>query len=171
MAADLNPYAAPRAELDGAPGDGKFQEPRLFSVSGRMGRIRYLSNCVGVFLAGMMLMGALSAALGAAGVVRYEIYMAVMGLVYLAVLVLWFMLAIQRLHDIDQRGGLSMFFVIPFLNILFLFYLLLMPGDEEANRFGPPTPPNGLLAVVIACAFPLLLLGLLFVFGGYSAYR
>ena len=171
MAIDVNPYAAPQAALDGAPGEGDFQEVRLFSVAGRMGRIRYLNSFSGAYLSGMLLMAVLGGVLAAIGSARIEFFYVPMGLVYLGILVLWFMFAIQRLHDIDQPGWLSLFYLVPFLNVLFLFYLLLMPGDKVKNRFGRPAPPNGVFSVIVACTVAaLLLLGLVLVFAVLPRY-
>jgi len=151
----------------------ELHEPRLFAVSGRMGRIRYLSNVTGVYLLGMLVVGVLAAGVsslvGRHGMV--PIY-GVMAVGYGGVLVLWFMLAIQRLHDIDQRGWLSLLWLIPFINIVFFGYLIFMPGDKEPNRFGPPTTPNSMFSVIIACLLPaIMLLAILFTLTAMSGYR
>jgi uncharacterized membrane protein YhaH (DUF805 family) len=158
----INPYAAPRAVIDGAPGDGEYQEPRLFAVSGRIGRIRYLSNVTGVYLIAMfalVLVGAISQGLR---IHSLSLVYIAMGVVYIGVFVLWWMLAIQRCHDIDNSGWLSLMWLVPLLNVVFFLYLLFMPGDQEPNRFGKPTPPNSVVSVIIACVLPgLMLIGFL----------
>src|SRR5690606_37567027 len=46
----------------------------------------------------------------------------------------------RRLHDLNRSGGWMLLMLIPGINLLFLFYLLLVPGTRGPNRFGTPRP-------------------------------
>ena len=123
-----NPYGAPRAMV----GDREeFQPVKLFAVSGRIGRARYIVYSILVsfvlVLPAMALM-ALSPGLG----------LAVLMLAYVASFVMSMMLTIQRCHDFDMTGWFSLLVFVPFVNLMFWF----IPGTDGRNRFGAKTPPN-----------------------------
>jgi len=141
--ANVNPYQAPGAAVADA-GD-QVQEVKVFSVSGRIGRARYLAYGVGFYILFGMLAGGLGAVLGAAGVV-------VMVLAWIGLVVMAFMLTIQRCHDFNTSGWLSLLWLIPFVNLMFLF----IPGTDGPNRFGGPTPPNTTGVLILAWLFPAL---------------
>jgi type IV pilus assembly protein PilA len=75
-------------------------------------------------------------------------------------LVIGFMLTIQRCHDFDMSGWLSLLVLVPLVNLMFWF----IPGTDGPNRYGLPTPPNSAGVIVAACAVPLLVF-----FGGILA--
>jgi uncharacterized membrane protein YhaH (DUF805 family) len=143
----VNPYRAPAAAV--ADSAAEFQEARLLAVSGRIGRVRYIGYMIGVWLVGSMLAGVL-AALGTFG--------AVLGmLVYIAMVVLMFTLAIQRAHDFNSSGWLSLVVLIPLVNFIFWF----IPGTDGENDYGPPTTPNSTLTVVLVLVAPVLIIAIL----------
>ncbi|MGH2397035.1 MAG: DUF805 domain-containing protein [bacterium] len=141
--ANVNPYQAPGAAVADA-GD-QVQEVKVFSVSGRIGRARYLAYGVGFYILFGMLGGGLAAVLGAAGVV-------VMVLAWIALVVIGFMLTVQRCHDFNTTGWLSLLMLVPLANLVFLF----IPGTDGPNRFGAPTPPNTAGVLIAAWFFPVL---------------
>jgi len=132
---------------------GATQPVKVFSVSGRIGRVRYIAYGFGFYFLISLIGGILAAVLGKAGV-------AGMGLAGAALLVIGFMLTIQRCHDFNASGWLSLLMLIPLVNLMFWF----IPGTAGANRYGLPTPPNGALVIVGACIVPVLV-----VFAGLSA--
>lgn len=83
-----NPYLAPRASVDDAAEE--FQPVRVLSVSGRIGRARYILYTMGLPLLIMFLTGGLSAFLGQAGAVLIPAG-------WIAVAVISFMLTVQPL--------------------------------------------------------------------------
>jgi uncharacterized membrane protein YhaH (DUF805 family) len=144
----VNPYQAPQAAISEPAGDTR--PVRLFAVSGRIGRLRDIAFCVFLWFVCIFLSGILSAILmpmsTGAGTLA--------GLVpFLAMIVLGFMLTIQRCHDFDTSGWLSILMLVPLVNLVFWF----IPGTDGANRFGPPTPPNGAMVIVGAVAVPIVL--------------
>ena len=67
-------------------------------------------------------------------------------------LVVGVMLTIQRCHDFDVSGWLSLLLIVPVAPLLFW----IIPGTKGANRFGDPTPPNSTGVVVLALILPIL---------------
>jgi uncharacterized membrane protein YhaH (DUF805 family) len=130
-----NPYGAPRA----AVGDRaeQFQPVKLFAVSGRIGRARYIVYSVVVTMLLMLVAGGSVALLGAFG-------MAVLVVAYIAMFVISIMLTIQRSHDFNMTGWFSLLALVPLVNLLFWF----VPGTDGPNRFGAKTAPNSTGVIV-----------------------
>jgi uncharacterized membrane protein YhaH (DUF805 family) len=124
-----NPYVAPRAAVGDAAEE--FQPVRLFAVSGRIGRARYIVYSILLSLVIMFFAGMAAAFLGPMGV-------AVLVAGYIAMFVLQIMLTIQRSHDFNMSGWFSLLALVPLVNMLFWF----IPGTDGPNRFGAKTPPN-----------------------------
>lgn len=59
-----------------------------------------------------------------------------------------FSLMIKRLHDIGLSYPWSLLFIIPGVNILFLFFLMLYPGSPKKNKFGKTPKSFDLKAVL-----------------------
>jgi uncharacterized membrane protein YhaH (DUF805 family) len=135
----INPYAAPKAAL-ADEGSSEVQPVKLFSTAGRIGRARYIAYGMGLYF--------LVAAIGA-GLVAVLGQWAVL-LAGLAYLVVAFMLTVQRCHDFNTSGWLSLLLLVPLANLIFW----IVPGSEGRNRYGAPTPPNGAFTLVIAWLLP-----------------
>jgi len=141
--ANVNPYQAPTAAV--ADAGEQLQPVKVFSVSGRIGRARYLAYGIGFYILFGFVGSILAGALGQAGMV-------VWGIVWIALLVLGFMLTIQRCHDFNVSGWLSLLMLVPLANLIFLF----IPGTDGANRFGGPTPPNTVGVLIGAWLLPAI---------------
>jgi uncharacterized membrane protein YhaH (DUF805 family) len=141
-----NPYVAPRAPVADAPEE--FQPVRVLSVSGRIGRVRYILYTMALPMILMFLVGLLAALLGEAG-------MALIVAGWVAVVVISMMLTIQRSHDFDMTGWFALLGLVPLANLAFWF----IPGSPGANRYGAPTPPNGLGVLIGVWTVPLLVSG------------
>ena len=144
--AQHNPYVAPRAAVDDAPDE--FQPVRLFSVSGRIGRARYILYTMGLPLLVMFVIGLLSAVAGAFGV-------ALMVAGWVAVVTISMMLTIQRSHDFDMSGWFALIGLVPLANLAFWF----IPGTDGANRYGAKTSPNGAGVLIAVWIVPALFIG------------
>lgn len=142
-----NPYQSPKSEV--AELTEGFQPVRVFSTSGRIGRVRYIAYSVGLtFLIGL-LSGIVSALLGVkSGGGGQLLFVITWGLI----LVVALMLTIQRCHDFNTTGWLSLLALIPLVNLIFWF----IPGTDGPNRFGLKTPPNSVFTVAVACIVPAL---------------
>lgn len=111
---------------------------RFFDLTSRIGRLRYLAYGVGLWL--LLMVGVL---LGAALVtVSTPLGYAVIGVVYVALIVLSIAFGVRRLHDQDKTGWLMLLMIIPIANLVLLVFLLFLPGSIGENRFGPQPPPN-----------------------------
>jgi len=42
---------------------------------------------------------------------------------------------IRRLHDLNKSGWHLLLLLVPFVNFIFLLYLLLAPGEKQGNRW------------------------------------
>lgn len=141
-----NPYQVPQSNVDHQAQDD-YSEVKLLSISGRIGRLRYLGYTMGYGMLIYMAFAAVGGVMLAMGLAR-EIFMGMVGIGYVLVLVLSMMLTIQRAHDFNTTGWLALLAFVPLLNLIFWF----IPGTDGENRFGKKTPPNrgGLVWVVVA---------------------
>jgi len=146
MATAANPYRAPAAAV--ADASEQYQEVRVFAVSGRIGRARYIAYTLGLSLLFGAVIGVVATMLGAVGGI-----LAIIG--YIGLLVLMFMLTIQRAHDFNTSGWLSLLVLVPLANFIFWF----IPGTDGDNRFGAQTPPNSVLVLIGAWIIPVLFIG------------
>lgn len=151
--ATLSPYAPPTANVSEAmPQHGELKP---FSLSGRIGRLRYLAwslvmmvSVIGAFAFAAILMS-VSSTLG----------LLCMGLIGIGMLVVSVQIGVQRLHDLGWSGWLMLLNLVPILGSLFPFVMLLMPGSREVNRYGSPPPPNSRSVKVLATLWLLLIAG------------
>jgi len=77
---------------------------------------------------------------------------------YGAIMVISFLLTIQRCHDFNVTGWLSLILLIPLVPLIFWF----IPGSKGKNDYGPPPPPNrGSGVVVVVLLVSVFVLGIL----------
>jgi uncharacterized membrane protein YhaH (DUF805 family) len=138
-----NPYGAPRAAV-GDAGE-EFQPVRIFAVSGRIGRARYIVYTIVVSLLVMFIAGLAAAFLGPLGI-------AVLVVGYIATFVISIMLTIQRSHDFNMSGWFSLLMFVPLAGLIFWF----LPGTDGPNRFGAKTPPNSTGVMIGVWILPVL---------------
>lgn len=62
--------------------------------------------------------------------------MAILGLVYLAVILPTLAVSVRRLHDIGKSGWWLLISLIPFAGLLILYWTC-QPGQDGSNAFGP----------------------------------
>ena len=144
-----NPFAPPLAHVsDISTHAEEFQPVRIFSVSGRIGRLRLLAYGVGSYLLFSIFTMTAAVPLGTFAVV--------VGL--LAYLVLNVMFFIQRSHDMGMSGWFSILAFIPFVGLFWLF----KSGSPGANDWGAPPPPNTLGVKILAWLLPgIMVIGIL----------
>ncbi len=157
-----NLYQTPGASL---ASDGlETYQPKFLSLSGRIGRIRYLAYCMGIgllaYAAAIPLALLMMAAGDSAGMV-----ISILGMValWVGIMVMTWGYAVRRLHDLNQTGWMSLLFIVPLVNIVFSFYLLFAPGTKGSNNYGPMPAPNSqvIWVVVIAVVVVIAILGIL----------
>jgi len=154
-----SPYNPPQTELLGDQEEA-YGTIKVLSASGRIGRLRYITYTIGIPFLVLLVMGLLMAVAGMAlaeeqiGILTIVLF----GLGYLAMFVINIMLTIQRCHDFDVTGWLSLILLIPLAPLVFWF----IPGTEGANRFGPQPPPNkGVLLIVIVLLLLLIVVSIM----------
>jgi uncharacterized membrane protein YhaH (DUF805 family) len=143
-----NPYQTPAAKV--ADQAEQYGEVKIWSASGRMGRVRYIGYGVGMTLLMYLVIGLFA---GLAGATDMQ-FLLMVGMVVggLGMLVVMILLTIQRCHDFNMSGWMSLLLIVPLVPLLFW----IIPGTQGANRFGSPPPPNTTGAVVLALVFPAL---------------
>lgn len=143
-----SPYATPQATVVGKKVE--YGEIKVFSAAGRIGRVRYIGYSIGLTIVLGALIGAIGAAVGAAAGPGMMVPVSIVG--YAAIFVVMILLTIQRAHDFNTTGWISLLSIIPLVNLIFWF----IPGTEGENRFGKQTPPNGIVAILLALILPLV---------------
>jgi uncharacterized membrane protein YhaH (DUF805 family) len=159
-----NPYAAPRAEVSDFEAVQEYQEIRMWSASGRIGRLRYLAYSTGAWL----LVGALAGFLAA--VLNPSLAMIVAAAAYIAALVFGVLTGIQRSHDMGWSGWTVLLTIIPFVGFIWIF----KRGSAGANDYGGPPPPNTTGVKILGLVLPVVfVVGLLAAIAipGYVDYQ
>lgn len=150
---NTNPYSTPKAPLEMQPSSANFEGFKPFSSEGRLGRLRYL-----VYTFGITMVGGISASLLAL-IPTIGIFFAT--ILYIGILAASFFLTIQRSHDFNASGWLSVLYLIPLVSLVFFF----IPGSTESNQFGEPTPPNStainVISSILITFFVLAIIGMI----------
>src|SRR5687768_11741303 len=148
---DRNPYAAPQTNVTrGDDGPEEYGEIKVFAAAGRLGRVRYIGYSFGLSLLIMLLIG-IAVAIAAAADPSVAFVVGALG--YVALIVVQFLLTIQRAHDMNTTGWLSLIVFIPLAVLVFWF----VPGTRGENDYGKPPPPNTAGAIVLACIVPVFM--------------
>lgn len=155
---DESPYSPPRAAVGEALPE--FSELKVFSVQGRIGRLRFLAWTLVSLLVAAAVAGVIAISLFAG-----EQFMlgGLIGMVaLLAYLYVNITISVQRLHDLGWSGWLWLLNLVPLVASVFPILIMIMPGNTGANRYGAPPPPNS-TAVKVLCSLWLVVLALFFV--------
>lgn len=149
-----NPYIAPTADMTTAPSDTATYQPRIFSLNGRIGRLRFLAYSMLLSLITSIPLTVYVytqfAARAVPGPVQYLLYLPV----YAAMV--W--LATRRFADIGNSRWWAALVVIPVVSLIPYLYLLFKGGDEQANDYGPPPCANSRGVVAGALVLPLVMI-------------
>ena len=153
--ADRNPYAAPRTNVAGRDSDDEdYGEIKILSARGRIGRVRYIGYSMGLGLVTWLVIGILAVV---AVPIGQSALVLVVALGYVAFLVVQFLFNIQRSHDMNVTGWLSLIWLLPFGVFAFWF----VPGTRGENDYGKRPPPNTAGVVILTCLVPLVTTGIL----------
>ncbi len=147
----VNPFTPPRAEVaDVYSTSSGYQDVKVWSASGRIGRLRYLAYLSIGYLA-MLAVGLVGGVIAGASsspmLVPVFVGIAAIPYVVLSILVL-----IQRTHDMGWSGWMALLTLIPFVAFIWLF----KAGTPGANRFGAPPPPNPLAIKIFGLILPVI---------------
>jgi len=147
-----NPYQTPEGQL--STDDQSFGEVKFFSPSSRINRLRYWAHSmlfsfamIGVFIVIGLVAALVSTTIGI-----------VLGVIaYIVMIVFSFILMIQRLHDLNKTGWMSLLCIVPLANIYLLVLLIFFKGTEGRNNYGLKTPPNKTWHWVMALSLPVFI--------------
>ena len=162
-----SPYAPPRAAV--AQDWSEAGALKVFTVQGRIGRLRYLAwsftlTSVALLL-GAICLAVFSESLIAGGLLGT--------LVLIAFVVISTQMGAQRLHDANLSGWLLLLSLIPVVGSFFPILLTLVPGSVGANQYGPPPPPNTrsvkVLSTLWVLALILVIVGV--IMGGVQKFK
>ena len=146
------PYAPPRAAVgDNLP---EFSTLKVFTIHGRIGRLRYLAWTLVLTLAMLVAGGIISTAgfaVATASPTAGIILGSLLGLaLFVAVVWVSVQIGVQRLHDLGWSGWLYFLNLVPFVNSVFPLLLLVLPGNAGPNQYGAPPPRNSTAVKVLA---------------------
>ncbi|WP_052675459.1 DUF805 domain-containing protein [Pseudomonas tussilaginis] len=142
-------------------------KPQFMSTKGRIGRVRLLAWTLSLALA--TIAGMLVLAWLASTVVRdLSGLLLIAGLVIAQILSM--LLIIRRLHDLNRSGWFCLLVLVPWFGYVFILLLMLVPGNRCSNRFGPVPAPNSIGERILACLWPVLILGFIGVAALKSAF-
>ena len=159
-----SPYAPPRAAVgDDLP---EFSTLKVFTIHGRIGRLRYLAWTLALTVAMLVAAGIISTvgfAVATASPTIAIILGSLLGFaLFVALVVVSVQIGVQRLHDLGWSGWLYLLNLVPLVNSVFPLLLLVLPGNTGANQYGAPPPRNSTAVKVLASLWlafiPLMLI-------------
>lgn len=133
----------------------RYSKLNLFGTEGRLGRFVYFLFSFIIPTSFFWIIAALAGQLFEKGVISQQLAYGILVLALIIALVMLVRLTIQRSHDLNKSGWLSLL-VILFPPLIAIFWLL--PGSKGVNNYNAPAEPLPLSGKLIAV---LLFLGLL----------
>lgn len=152
----MQPYAPPRAPVGKTLPEHSTLKP--FGFQGRIGRLRYLAWSLVLMAAGFGLF-----LLASMTFIFSNVLVSILAVAFtIGFIIVAIQIGSQRLHDMGWSGWFMLLHLVPVIGSLFPFALLLVPGNEGANKFGPPQPPNSRSVKILAALWLLVpVLGIL----------
>ena len=154
-----NVYQTPAASLVGDIAEDSYQ-PKIFSFSGRIGRLRYLGYCFIASLLGYVLIipgTVLMAGAGENAVVQGAAVL-LMAIAYIGMMVLTWGYMVRRLNDLNKNGWMSLLILVPLANLILALYLVFAAGSPGPNSYGPAPVANPRGMLLLALVFPAIML-------------
>lgn len=158
-----SPYSTPKAEVgESMPEYGPL---KVFTVNGRIGRVRYLGWSMALMLLAMLAYGLATGIMMLSPIVGGILMIPVV----IGMLVVSVQIGVQRLHDIGWSGWLWLINLVPLVGSVFALLMLVVPGTSDANRYGPPPPPNSKGVIAMAwCGLVLVIVALVGILAAVS---
>lgn len=129
--------------------------PKLFSLAGRLGRVRYIVYSLGAIVSAFLIMLLVGIAVTLLGAFGRMLYMVISVVLFYALLpVVFAFLTVKRAHDFNMGGWLALLLLVPVVNLMFWF----IPGTRGENAHGTPGEPTSLGFKLIALILPPLLI-------------
>lgn len=152
---DTNQYQAPQSNVETSDVQ-RYCDISFTSATGRLGRVRYIAYTNGFKMLLFAIWGVLafidSTLLDNSGI------LAVGGGIILVITGLYLILifTIQRSHDFDTSGWLSLLIIADaFIPILFLIFWII-PGTQGPNKYGVTSPPHTTVHILLALIIPIV---------------
>ena len=155
MTQSANPYESPQGSFN--PEHLGVAPVRIFSMTARLGRLRYFAYSMYINLAFGLFMvlsdtsgvifNASNNVLGSLQVLPIYVVLTIAGLVVI----------VRRLHDLNRSGWWSIIMLLPLVNLIMSLYLLAAGGTQGANRFGSMPSSNTWITWVYGFVVPLIL--------------
>ncbi len=147
-----NPYQTPTGQLQ-TDDDQAFGEIGFFNPASRINRLRYWAH-------GFLVALAFYAIIAVAALLSYSVSpmigVPIIAAAYIALIVFSFILVIQRLHDLNKSGWMSLLMLVPFANIYLAVLIIFFKGTPGRNNYGLQTPPNKTWHWIVGLAMPIL---------------
>ena len=129
-----------------------FAEINFFSPGSRINRLRYWAHAALMMIPFYVVLG-----IGAfLALTVSTIFWGIVVIAYIALIAFSFILIIQRLHDLDKSGWLSLLILVPLANIYLMVLLIFFKGTPERNTYGLPTPPTKTWHWILGLGLPIL---------------
>ncbi|WP_397451105.1 DUF805 domain-containing protein [Pseudomonas sp. NA-150] len=150
-AQDSSPYTPPRAPVGAMLSE--YAELKVFSLQGRIGRVRYLAWSL-VLMVALLVVTCMCAAMLTNTLVGGGLFITIVAVGFLIVSV---QIGAQRLHDAGWSAWLLLINLIPFVGMFFPLLMMIIPGNTGANQYGAPEPPVGRGVKVLASMWVLFI--------------
>ena len=112
---------------------------RLYCFKGRIGRSEYFAMLIGYVIVIWLFNAAVANSYSYGRSNNEQIFALILAaLLMVAFMPIAWAVTCRRCHDIGWSGWAQLVTAIPFVNIAFLLFLLIKPGDKGSNRFGHP---------------------------------
>lgn len=136
-ARSFNDATSLRGTNDGLKGDNYEALPTFFSFRGRIRRTTFFLHSFGIWV-GFIVFIVIIALLTGGFILEESLEASVFGfLISIGVAVILSFPFVKRLHDLNLSGWFYWISIIPLINILFGFYVLLGRGSVGPNEYGP----------------------------------
>lgn len=117
-------------------------QTRLFALNGRIGRMRYLAYVAGLSALAGVTGSQLTAFWQPNAYTNLALVIAIAVLGNIPPLILMLILTRRRIHDINLRGWYMLLLLLPYINLVMVLILVVMPGSKGSNKFGRPPSSN-----------------------------
>ena len=122
----------------------RYSEVRILSTDGRIGRFEYFFYSMVIPFLVFWIVAALAGISSHFGELGGAVAYVLLAAGFCAALIIYVQLTIQRCHDFNANGWISLLVMLPLACILFW----IIPGNSTVNRYGEPTrPPSSLLKI------------------------
>lgn len=157
MSDNNSPYATPNAELGVASEVNEFNDAGVFSLSGRIGRLRYLAYFFSIYIFIAFIAGVFGAGFGFSSddsELAGGVFLIFLVIGYIAFFFYTFVFSRRRLNDLGWSGWWNLLFIVPLVNLILSLILIFKAGEQGANQYGNPAPANTLGIKIMAFLFP-----------------